>query len=373
MPRKMIIHLEGGGKPILNENLADSEMQLQELIKEHPELLPVEEFGLDDQFMVVGRETTLPSGAIDLVGLTRSGEILVIEFKTGPQNSDFRHALAQLLDYGSDLWGMTYDEFEGTVARRYFASDRCSDPKVKAKSSLVGAIKAAWPDILDDEVNSFKEQLSGQLASGAFTYVLIAQKFRPSVIRTAEYLNRTNGTFRFCAVELVKFGSEGISAFETRTVVKPTAGPNTTSSRTTRDEALGGVDNPEYRDAIDYLMDVCSGLGLTLHWGTVGASIRSMMPSGSATTIGWWFPPGRSGWMGLTDLTLGMGTWFIDANPEFQPNLQSYLNELKAIDGTYHEVKGGVDAYSFDATAVVVSKNRIAEILATFVKSITVD
>jgi len=38
------------------------------------------------------------------------------EFKTGPQNPDFRHALAQAVDYGADLWGMTPDEFDATVA-----------------------------------------------------------------------------------------------------------------------------------------------------------------------------------------------------------------------------------------------------------------
>ena len=105
MPRKIVLKM-AAGNPVLSEIPAADEFELQELMKSDPDLIPIEEFGMTGPLLVIGRETTLPSGAVDLVALARSGEILIIEFKTGPQNSDFRSALAQLLDYGSDLWGM---------------------------------------------------------------------------------------------------------------------------------------------------------------------------------------------------------------------------------------------------------------------------
>src|SRR5437868_6624825 len=114
MARKLIVQ-EASGTVLLSEILAENELQLQEQMKAHPELLPISEFGLAEPSLVVGRETGLPSGGIDLVSLARTGDLLLIEFKTGPQNPDFRQALAQLLDYGSDLWGMTYERFEQTV------------------------------------------------------------------------------------------------------------------------------------------------------------------------------------------------------------------------------------------------------------------
>lgn len=120
MTRKVMVWREDGSRPVLTEVLADDEFQLQEIVKDTPDLLPVDEFGMTGPLMVVGRETTLPSGSVDLIGVSRDGELLLIEFKTGPQNSDFRHVLAQLLDYGSDLWRMSYEEFESTVARRFF-------------------------------------------------------------------------------------------------------------------------------------------------------------------------------------------------------------------------------------------------------------
>ena len=83
---------------------ADSEHELQTVLLNHPQLIPADDLGLDGDLLVVGRETTLASGSIDLVCLSKAGEVVVVEFKTGPQNPDFRHALAQVIDYGSDLW-----------------------------------------------------------------------------------------------------------------------------------------------------------------------------------------------------------------------------------------------------------------------------
>ena len=57
-----------------------------------------------------------------------SRQILVAEFKTGPKNPDFRGALAQAMDYGADLWGMSYDEFETTVALQYLSLIHISEP-----------------------------------------------------------------------------------------------------------------------------------------------------------------------------------------------------------------------------------------------------
>jgi hypothetical protein len=46
---------------------------------------------------------------------------MLVEFTTGPQNPDFRHALAQLIDYGSDLWQLSVDDFSVGVDRASLA------------------------------------------------------------------------------------------------------------------------------------------------------------------------------------------------------------------------------------------------------------
>ena len=102
MARKMVIELPDGTRQMLEQVPADHELQLQERLKLYPELLPLEELGLAGPAVIVGRESSLDSGRVDLVLLGNGGDLALVEFKTGPQNPDFRECLAQLLDFGSD-------------------------------------------------------------------------------------------------------------------------------------------------------------------------------------------------------------------------------------------------------------------------------
>jgi hypothetical protein len=181
--RKTIVFLNSDSTRILTEMPADNEAQLRDLIKDHPDLIPIDDFGMTGPLMVVGRETTLPSGGIDLVGIARGGELLLLEFKTGPQNTDFRHVLAQLLDYGSDLWRLSYEEFETTIAARYFASSYCQDPRVRGQTDLLAAARATWPDLSDEEASHLHDRLVGQLDAGSFHYIVAAQRFTSTVGR----------------------------------------------------------------------------------------------------------------------------------------------------------------------------------------------
>ena len=70
MARRIVLFKSDDAESVLTEVKADDEAQLQSLLKEPPESLPVEEFGLEGPLMVVGEETTLPSGKLDLVGCT---------------------------------------------------------------------------------------------------------------------------------------------------------------------------------------------------------------------------------------------------------------------------------------------------------------
>jgi RecB family endonuclease NucS len=143
MGRKIIVTSPTGQLPVLEEVKAHDEAQLQELLKAHPGLLPLEDLGLAAPAIVVGRESVLDSGRIDLVLLANGGELVLVEFKTGPQNPDFRECLAQLLDYGSDLWGMTLEDFDTRVARRYFSGPHFPQDGLPAPLSLEAAATTA--------------------------------------------------------------------------------------------------------------------------------------------------------------------------------------------------------------------------------------
>lgn len=372
MARKMIVQLENGSSPVLTEEAAEDEGQLQEMMKNNPDLLPVDEFGMAGPLMVVGRETTLPSGAVDLVAVARSGELLIVEFKTGPQNADFRAALAQLLDYGADLWQMSYEDFEATVARRYFESEHCNDARVRGKPSIIEAAKATWNDSPESEQEEIdlRQRLSEQLSSGDFHYLVVAQRFTSTIERTIEYLNAVIPGPRFYAVELVRFTADNISAFESRTVLKPSrsSGP-TPKSALDEDRFLEAIEEESYREALRELIQVFRGLGLTIFWGTSGISIR-MPTSDKPLSVAWLFPPGRSGWMGLTDLTLGFTEWSVEHTPTVQPALKSYVEQVGRLDDAIPVTAQSFQAYRLGPDATISHRRQIADILAELVKRV---
>lgn len=366
-----MVQREDGSRPVLTEILADDEAQLQELMKENPDLLSIEEFGMTGPLMIVGRETPLPSGAVDLIGVSRGGDLLLVEFKTGPQNSDFRHVLAQLLDYGSDLWRMSYQEFESMVASRYFSGARCYDARLRGKDALDEAAWTIWSDLSEEEVALFRERLTRQLDSGAFHYVVVAQRFTPTMERTVEYLNAITPSARFYTVELVRFVAGGLSAFESRTVSKPVPTPDP-SRGVVLDEArfLEQVKDDAYREALQELLKECRELGLRFSWGPAGTSIRVPIPNRKKPlSVAWFFPPGVSGWMGLTDLTLGFGTVDEHASSTVAA-LKDYVAKVADLPGVETAKRDWLTGYHLPPATTVSNRHRIAGILSELVRQV---
>jgi hypothetical protein len=127
---------------VLVEDSAHNEAELHQLNVGSPGTPASRRIRIGRPLLAVGKETGLASGSVYLVGLTSGGDLLIIEFKTGPQNPDFRSALAQTLDHSSDMFGMGADVFEETVALRYSRGNRCTSD-YKNTGSLTEALSVA--------------------------------------------------------------------------------------------------------------------------------------------------------------------------------------------------------------------------------------
>jgi hypothetical protein len=352
MTRKLVLELPTGTGPVLNQVGADDEHQLQEQIKLQPELLPVDELGLTEAPLVVGRETSLPSGAIDLVLLDQAGELCLVEFKTGPQNSDFRACLAQLVDYGSDLWGMTVEDFEAKVAVRYFTGKHCpAGSPGHQHTSLADAIAAAWPNQTSSaDAFDWRDRLAAQLTAGAFLYVVVAQRFHASVLGTIRYLNASMPRAQFHAVELVRFAADGYGAYETRHLLGPetTGGRDRAQALAGSAELLGLVEDDTYRGALETFIGGLEQIdGLNIFYGTTGISLRVTVPDHAPVSIGWFFPPGPPRWLGLTNLTLGYYTEQPSVSDAQRSVLDGYAATVAALPGAKPAKKPTFNASTF--------------------------
>jgi hypothetical protein len=375
--RKLVIKVSGGASPVLEEVPADNESQLQEQLKAHPELMPLDELGLVGPAVVVGRESHLDSGRVDLVLLGNGGDLALVEFKTGPQNPDFRECLAQLLSYGSGLWGMTLEEFETRVAQPYFTGPSCPVGSVKTGASLAEVVEARWGTVADDAVD-WRDRLQAQLRDGGFHYIAVAQRFTPPVLRTLQYLNATMKTARFSAVELVRFAAEGYDAFEARFVVgaepvSAVAGAGK-SVLAGVDDLLAKVADDNYRHALRDLFDGLTTIdGLTVYWGTTGCSLRVPIPNRNPLSIGWVFPPGAGRWMGLTDVTLGWdeGSAALAISDTGRAALDAYRHRLATLPGAVQAKPSLIHGFTFTPSAIIDNASVMVEAIRAVVSALT--
>ncbi|MBL8776748.1 MAG: hypothetical protein JNK12_12470 [Acidimicrobiales bacterium] len=369
MARKIVVVREGGESPVLEEVAAHDEAQLQERMKHHPDLLPIDEFDLAGPLMVIGRETRLPSGAVDLLGVTPAGDVVIIEFKTGPQNPDFRSALSQLVDYGSDLWRMSYEQFEAKVVVPYLTGPRCAEGPTKAKASLLEAAAAQWEATWqEDDAAGFIDRLTAALAVGEFHFVVVAQRFTDAMERTAEYLNMQSSSAAFYLVELVRFEGDSLSAFEARTVLKPTPGSSGAASKPmlTRQAFLERIEDETFAATLEDLFTWCEARGLALNWGTSGMSIRMKVPDRSEpVSIGWAFPTGTVGWYGLSDLNLGVDDNTVKVVPSVAEPLGAYALSALDIAGAEPLHKGSLKGVRVDAALAASVVDEVKSLIAS--------
>lgn len=86
----------------------ETENLLEEILTKNPDML---ETGLD----LVGRQVDTPGGPLDLLGVDRNGRLVVFELKRGKLN---RAAVAQVIDYASQLNAMDLDSLSQHIAER---------------------------------------------------------------------------------------------------------------------------------------------------------------------------------------------------------------------------------------------------------------
>jgi hypothetical protein len=93
-------------KPLDSNNRLESELLLENTLVENPGLLM-------EDLTLVGRQTPTEGGPLDLLGIDGDGRLVVFELKRGTLSRD---AVAQIIDYASDLDDMDLDALAEHIA-----------------------------------------------------------------------------------------------------------------------------------------------------------------------------------------------------------------------------------------------------------------
>lgn len=168
-----------------------AEADIQALVHEHPEILPIDE--IDPMFtrpVPVCRELSTPAGQIDNLMITPTGLPVIVECKLWRNAEARREVVGQILDYAKELRRWSSSDLQREVCRRL---KRSGDP-------ILELVRKVDPDI--DEAQ-FNDALTGNLRRGRFLLLIVGDGIRENVEAIAEYLQEHAGLhFSLGLVEL---------------------------------------------------------------------------------------------------------------------------------------------------------------------------
>jgi hypothetical protein len=169
--------------------------------------------------------------------------------------------------------------------------------------------------------------------------------------RTITYMNHALSSSRMYGVELVRFVGSGLSAFESRTVLKPEIKVQSSITLTNRSRFLDQIADDDYRSALEDFLDQ-------------GVSIRC--PNSyrrEPLAVAWLFPPGVSGWYGLTDVTAGYHASSAEQLKGADAVLNQYSIGLAAVPGGTQVAVGKVKAVRLSADRFVAVRSQLEDLL----------
>jgi hypothetical protein len=292
MKRKALLK-DGEEFVVLEESDFDAETALQEALKRNPEAIPVADLDLGE-VAVVGRETPLPVGAIDLLLLDAEGQVIIVETKLSRNPELRRQVVAQVLDYGASLWRTTsaLKEFE-TLVLRYWHSEACEDERVKDATSLRQGLEPIFKGLCEEDwdYDTFEAALAENLMNGQHVLLVVASGLMDGLSR--DLLQYTN-----LCLNIPLYGVE-IDVFETegRQLIVPKGVRYTARARRPVTPTRRHIDRATFLAActplattfFEQMLNEAERQDMIVYWGSKGFSVR--MPLEPPVSVMYGYPP----------------------------------------------------------------------------------
>lgn len=172
------------------------EGELQHLLAESPRLISISEIRDNASPLVVAvREFPLPIGYIDVLAFSAGGDIAVIECKLASNSDAKRKVIGQVLEYGANLWQISYQELDQAV-------------QSKLGESLAQQV-AKETDSSDWDEEDFRRNIESSLQSGNFILIIVVDEINDELSRIVRYMNLGGSEgFDFAALEMRRFQND---------------------------------------------------------------------------------------------------------------------------------------------------------------------
>jgi hypothetical protein len=201
---KILVRDESGVRA-LEEGFA-TEAELQEFLREHPDLMPLEEIDLNAPgLLCIGWEVGLASGAEDILYIDRNGLLTVVETKLRKNPQARREVVGQVLEYAAQM--ATWSSADVALqAERFFADSAC--PEQYRGCTLEKALRLfvesgeGPPELSYDY---FLGQVQANIDSGHFRLIIAIDDPPEPLLKTVEFVNRFSQRFEMYLIQLKRF------------------------------------------------------------------------------------------------------------------------------------------------------------------------
>lgn len=341
MPERIYTRNDKRGLEPLEEEPFSSEDQLQALIANYPELLDGKQVRPDDprRWLLITREKGIADQpeapdrwAVDHLIIDQDAVPTLVEVKRGANTELRRAVVGQMLEYAAHA-ATTWTAYELRQTFENAAMVHGFDPS----SEIAKLLKIdSEPD-----VDAFWQAVATNLAAQRLRLLFVADEIPDPLERVVEFLNAQMPHIEVLAVEIKQFRGVSFQTLVPRVIGRSAAAavpvPGNTSRRRklTRASFLEELPNDEARLVTEKILTAADAVGATLYWGSTGFSIR--MRSNAfryPISVAWLYPPGVTGWNGLTDISFGTALFGYDPPPEedLRTFLETWVDEFRRHD-----------------------------------------
>lgn len=175
----------------------EGEKELQALLAESPSLISIQDVREGASPLVVAvREFPLPlTNSLDLLAFSANGDMTLIECKLASNPQIKREVIGQALEYGGQLWQMSYEDLDAKI-------------RIRAGKPLAELMREALGETIWDE-EAFRENVESALSEGSFILMIIVDQVTDELSRIIHFVNNCGRpAFSFAALEMRRFQSE---------------------------------------------------------------------------------------------------------------------------------------------------------------------
>jgi hypothetical protein len=176
----------------------ESERKLQKLLFSQPSLIPLDEIepGFGKLFSLA-MEVSTSRGSIDLLYVSESGNLVLVETKLWRNPEAGRTVVGQILDYASDLSRWSYAQLNQKINNAL--RETLADPLLAARQRGIDG---------PFDASDFRNKVSRNIENSRFLLLIIGDSIHDSVGEMAEFLQRSpQSGFRIGLVEIALFQS----------------------------------------------------------------------------------------------------------------------------------------------------------------------